>query len=110
MALITVTATAAVAIAGYDLLTNNILKTVNYPRRVRRMGFSGSNAVGDCQVRLLAGGDQIANMFNGKLLPLHADSDMFNVHGAVRANTPLAAQMVTGASTSAVYLAVETDP
>jgi hypothetical protein len=109
MAVIQVSAAAATAVAGYDLMTNNILKTVNRPRRIRRAGLTGSAVVGDCEVRLLAGGQQIGNLFNSTLAPMHADADMYPVNEVCPANQPLTGQMVTGGTTNIVYLTIETD-
>ena len=109
MALIGVTATAAVAIAGYDLMTNNILKTVNKNRRIRRAGLTGSSAAGVGEVRILAGGNQIANILVSATGAVQADSAMCNVNEVCPANQPLTAQMVTGATTNPAFLVIETD-
>jgi hypothetical protein len=105
--LIQVTRTAAIAIAGFDVMSGILGRVSPRPRTLRRAGLSGSAVVGDCQIRVLVDGDQVANLFNSKLLPAHANTDLFNVAAPVAGNAEILAPMITGATTSPIYLTLE---
>jgi len=78
MALSVVSVLAAVAVLGYDLLTNRPdIQTSGSPRTLRAIGLTGSAAAGDSRVDFKVGNRVVATMFNTALGFPTADSGLF---------------------------------
>ncbi|GAI07691.1 unnamed protein product, partial [marine sediment metagenome] len=58
---------AAVAVAGYDLFTNEKWNIGSQPRVLNGIAVTGSTAAGDCEVELYVGMKLVTNIFNTAL-------------------------------------------
>lgn len=90
MALTTVSVAAAVAIVGYDMLTNRPDVQSSSRRRVLRgIAVVGSAAAGDARVQVKVGNNVIATMYNTATGFPTADSSLFATQYNVPAGSPI---------------------
>jgi hypothetical protein len=98
---------AATAVLGYDLLNNNIMQSVGYPRVITGIGFCGSNAAGDCMADLIVDGrvyTQLVNIDTG--FPNNDEIIPQNI--PVPAGSKIILRVTDAASTNPINVIVKT--
>lgn len=69
---------AATAVVGYNLATGQTWRSAPFNRRLSGMGLTGSAAALDTHVRIMAGQQEIGDMFNSATGAVNRDA-MFGV-------------------------------
>jgi len=79
---------AATAALQYNLATGQTWRSAPYPRVLAGAGLAGSAAALDTHVRIMAGQEEIADMFNSSLGAVNRD-DMFGIGSVIPANVEI---------------------
>lgn len=98
---------AATAVLGYDLMSNSILQSVGYPRVITGIGFTGSNAAGDCMADVIVDGrvyTQLVNIDTG--YPNNDEIIPMNI--PVPSGSKIIVRITDAASTNPINLIVKT--
>ena len=75
---------AATAVLGFDLASNTYWQQHSRPRRLVAVGLRGSAAALDTKVRILAGTNQIAELYNDTTGAVNRDA-MFRIGSMIPA-------------------------
>ena len=108
MALTTVSIAAAVAVVGYDLLTNRPEITSSQRQRVLRgCALTGSAAAGDTVVDIKVGNRTIATLYNtGTGFPTQ-DASFFKTSYRVPPGAPISAIVTDAPATNPINLLLD---
>lgn len=114
MAFLTVREAAAASAVGTDLMDGQRLQTHPLPRRVMKLGLSGSTAIGDCAVDLFYGSEFIARIYNVSTNAALTGEQMYDNPGVLvcSPNEPIHAFIadVGVGSVMVLHLAIEEIP
>jgi len=108
MALTILSVAAAVAVVGYDLLTNrpDIANSAR-PRVLRGIALVGSAAAGDTVVDIKVGNRTVSTLYNTATGFPTADASLFATSFAVPGGSPLSAIVTDAPATNALNLLVD---
>lgn len=101
------TAAAATAVLNYDLMTGQTFRLAPFRRYIKRAGLAGSAAVGDTQVRLMAGQVELVLLNNTALGMPSALADMNEIGGWVPAGVELRGIVVDAPATNPINLFID---
>jgi len=108
MALTIVSVAAAVAVVGYDLLTNRPdIANAARPRVLRAIALTGSAAAGDTAVDFKVGNRTVATLFNTATGFPTNDASKFPTSYSVPAGSPVSVIVTDAPATNALNLLID---
>jgi len=108
LALSVISVAAAVAVVGYDLLTNRPdIAVASQPRTLRAVGLTGSAAAGDAAVDIKVASRTVATLFNSALAFPTADAATFATSYLVPAGSPVSVIVTDAPATNPLNLLID---
>jgi len=107
MGVIQASVAAATAVVGYDLLSQNMLQSVGYPRVITGVGLTGSAAAGDSAIDLYVDTVLVGQFYN-TTTGFPTNDHIIPIEFQVPANSKITARVTDAASTNPLNIVVKT--